>query len=387
MPQSVYHYRQVFKTRFYKGILLQLIVSLSIVFAFWILKQPLLILLTILLQALFIISWIIWYQVNIHFKKISSITYTFLIYPYLIWLCTCLILVFPIFLANITGVFLYDLHIIHLTPLAIIILGLTFITLIGVLYANIITSHKLRITSLTCSIKQLPKAFVNYKIVQISDLHISYFSHPKYCMDWITAVNQLQADCIMITGDLIQASTHFIDKVVFLLSQLQAKDSIIIIRGNHDFYMDNPDIFKQKLATHFTVLANETCTLTRGQEKIYVLGLDGIVNNIPRMHTVIENCLCDVPKQAPVILLAHDPIIYNQPLPYSFILALSGHTHAGQFCVPFFPHINTVSHHYQCSAGLYTRDDTLIYVNAGLGTEIVPCRIGVKPEITLLTLQ
>jgi predicted MPP superfamily phosphohydrolase len=98
--------------------------------------------------------------------------------------------------------------------------------------------------------------------------------------------------------------------------------------------------------------------------------------------------LADRPAGMPTLLLAHDPALFPEAAARGVSLTLSGHTHGGQLGLPFFARkINLARLMTRFTTGFYRLGDASLYVNRGLGTTGPPVRVGVRPEIGLLTLR
>jgi predicted MPP superfamily phosphohydrolase len=86
--------------------------------------------------------------------------------------------------------------------------------------------------------------------------------------------------------------------------------------------------------------------------------------------------------------LSHDPALFPAAAKEGISLVLSGHTHGGQVALPFFPKVMSLgklAHRFHL--GLYRQGDSTLYVHPGLGTTGPPIRVGVAPEIAILTLR
>ncbi len=87
-------------------------------------------------------------------------------------------------------------------------------------------------------------------------------------------------------------------------------------------------------------------------------------------------------------MLAHDPNSFDAAADAGADIVLSGHTHGGQIAMPFLSralNLANITHHY--TVGLYRRGRSVLYVHPGLGTTGPPMRLGVAPEVTILTLR
>lgn len=258
-------------------------------------------------------------------------------------------------------------------------------------------TNRVTVTSST-----LPSTFDGYSIVHISDFHLSTFDgHPEHVQRLVDTINALQPDLICFTGDLVSIATEEARPYTDILKQLQAKDGVVSILGNHDFLIYNrsfADAAQQKeeverLAAyqrdelHWTLLRNEHKVIRRGTDSLTVLGVDNIHGNGQGFSTIDYGNLSKAMTGTGGyrILLTHDPshweaeVLHHTDIP----LALSGHTHSAQIRLFGW---NPASWMFRQSWGKYTVDGQTIYVNAGLGCTL-PVRLNCPSEITLITLQ
>ncbi len=191
----------------------------------------------------------------------------------------------------------------------------------------------------------LPENFDNYRIVHLSDLHLgSFLYHRSRIKKIVEIVNSLNPDLIVFTGDLVNNSTSEAWNFIDILKDLSAKDGIVAVTGNHDYgtYVNwNCDI---KLENNFLslkhfydsigakLLLNENISIKRGAKPIFIAGIES--SGIPPFDKLgdVEKALNDIPKDAFVVMLSHDPSFWRtELLDYSGIdLTLSGHTHSMQ---------------------------------------------------------
>ena len=159
------------------------------------------------------------------------------------------------------------------------------------------------------------------------------------------------------------------------------KGPVYGVLGNHDTICMVPGLE----AMEIRMLLNENEPIIRGQERIYLAGIDDAhyyrVDNI-------EKAASEVPEQAFSILLSHTPEIYRQAAHAGFDLLLSGHTHGGQICLPGSIPITLDSVlPRKLGSGAWQYHDMIGYTSAGVGSSIIVARLNCPPEITLHRLQ
>ena len=92
------------------------------------------------------------------------------------------------------------------------------------------------------------------------------------------------------------------------------------------------------------------------------------------------------------ILMSHDPTHWEEkviPHKEHIDLTLAGHTHGMQFGIeiPGFIKWSPIKYRYKYWAGIYKELEQIINVNRGFGFLAYPGRVGIYPEITLITLK
>ena len=254
------------------------------------------------------------------------------------------------------------------------------------LYGSQIEPNWIQVVEIELTIPSLERTFDNFKIVQISDLHLTKFMPEKRLNRIIKLVNRQQPDAIAITGDIITRRNSFDPKQLqFKLSQLRAKTATLSVLGNHDHWQRKIDLLKQVLAdSKITNLDNQVYTIERGSDELVFAGLDDPYWGSPDLPKI----MAQLPDNSTAILLVHEPDYINQSAKtHRFALQLSGHSHGGQIRIPFVepPILPQGAKKYY--AGLSRVEDTITYTNRGLGMTGLPYRFGSRPEITVFTLH
>jgi predicted MPP superfamily phosphohydrolase len=245
----------------------------------------------------------------------------------------------------------------------------------------------------------LPPSFHGFRIVQISDLHASFWVGRDYLMQVVKEINQLEKDLVVISGDIITGSVNnfwkrwipagkgdYISMVVDVLRNLKEGDKFAVL-GNHDQWGSKKAelrLVNELENVGIRVLRNRSIKLSRGLSDLYVAGTDDFW-----VSYNLKAALQEVPSNEFKILLCHNPDVREDIKNETKIdLTLCGHTHGGQVAIPL------ISHHFipikdpiRYQAGLIKEPYGYTYVNRGIGTLVFPFRIGAPPEITYFTLQ
>jgi uncharacterized protein len=265
-------------------------------------------------------------------------------------------------------------------------LGLFLSSLCVLIYAYFIEPNWIEINSLQLTLPHLATKFDEYKIVQISDIHVNKWMTQARLNRIFRLVNQQKPDAIAITGDFItRRQERFIPNLTATMGQLVAQDGKFGVLGNHD-YWSNADAVSQAMAqTNVFNLANTFQTIQRGDAKLYIAGVDDIYVGKDRLDLVVQS-LPDDGNAA--ILLAHEPDFADTSAATGrFDLQLSGHSHSGQVRIPFFPPLHLPELGRKYYVGLHHLGSMMVYTNRGLGVTGMHLRFNCRPEITVITLN
>jgi hypothetical protein len=252
-------------------------------------------------------------------------------------------------------------------------------------YSFAVERHWLDINEITLPLPRLGKAFEGYRIAHISDLHAETWFPPAYFEQVITAVNQLEPDMIVITGDFVHRDvTPVAESLAAGLRALRAADGVFGVLGNHDHWGDGEAVRRAVVAGNVHDLNNTIHTLRRGGDTLHIGGVDSYLENKARLDLVLKA----LPDEGAAILLAHEPdFAHVSSATERFDLQLSGHSHGGQVRLPLVTQAIIPKFADRYIDGLYQMTDTmLLYVNRGLGVSELPFRLNCRPEITLYTL-
>lgn len=241
-----------------------------------------------------------------------------------------------------------------------------------------------RITEVRLPVAGLPPAFEGYRIVQITDVHLSPTIRGDRLSTWVARVNDLAPDLVAITGDLADGTAAHLAPEVGSLRDLRAPDGVLFVTGNHEYYWDLEGWLRLLPDLGVTVLLNEHRVVRRVDASLVVAGItDHRAGSMSADHAPDpQRALIGAPGGAPRILLAHQPRSARSAREAGFQAQLSGHTHGGQF----FPWNLAVAAVEPFTAGLYDVDGMSLYVSRGTGWWGPPMRLGAPTEITVLTL-
>ncbi|MCT8333140.1 metallophosphoesterase [Leptospira sp. 85282-16] len=234
-------------------------------------------------------------------------------------------------------------------------------------------------------VKDLHPDLVDFKIVQISDVHIGPTIKGRFLERVVKRINFQKPDVVVITGDLVDGPVTTLKHHLKALGNIQSKYGTFYVTGNHEYYSGVlswlPEI--QKLGVN--VLLNQNQILSVGESKLLMAGVTDLsAGKIIRSHqTNPKKAMEGGEKCDYKILLAHQPNSIYEANEVGFDLQISGHTHGGQF----FPGNILIYFAQKFVSGLHRYKDSLIYVSRGTGYWGPPFRLGAPSEISILELK
>ena len=266
------------------------------------------------------------------------------------------------------------------SALAVPILAALF-TLVGFVNAR----RRARVRRVDVPIADLPAPLHGFSIAQISDIHVGATIKRDYLDGIVDAVNDLEADMIAVTGDLVDGSVTQLAPHTEPLSRLSARHGAFFVTGNHEYYSGASDWVDEVRRLGLSVLMNEHVVLQHEGAAVVVAGVtDYSAGHFDPAHrSDPAAAIAGAPSDAGVrLLLAHQPRSAFAAAPAGFDLQLSGHTHGGQF----FPWIFLVRLQQPFTAGLHRLGKLWVYISRGTGYWGPPKRLGAPSEITYLRL-
>jgi predicted MPP superfamily phosphohydrolase len=259
-------------------------------------------------------------------------------------------------------------------------------------YATTGARHHLDVANRTFLIVNLPDAFVGFRIVQISDIHLEELTEPWFLQRVVDQANALRPDLVLLTGDFVSHGPQpypFAWKAAGLcaeiLSGLEVPQRYAIL-GNHDSSVGRSEVMSPLRAHGTPFLLDSYVAIERGDARIWLSGLTDASSGT-------SDPGLGVPRdpKAPVILMVHEPDYVDDLMKHPQFplvdLVLSGHTHGGQVRLPLIKPFALPPLGQKYVEGLFRFGHLQLYVNRGIGTVDKPFRFNCPPEITHITLQ
>ncbi|MBC7541733.1 MAG: metallophosphoesterase [Candidatus Sericytochromatia bacterium] len=230
-------------------------------------------------------------------------------------------------------------------------------------------------------IADLPLAFEGYEICQITDVHFGGTVGPRRLTRVVQQATALEADMYVLTGDYIEGHHgKYADPVMKLLGTLPGP--IFGVLGNHDHWGGQRGAEDACDRHGIELLTNTHRMIELGDDKLCLAGVADLWCDEPDIVAAVAG----VPDDVPRIVLSHNPEYVEDMAAERVDLMLSGHTHGGQVRL-FGKEFSHGSYGRKYMKGLVDAGNTQVYISRGLGTSVVPFRIGVPPEISLIRLH
>ena len=285
-----------------------------------------------------------------------------------------------------------------------IAIGLAAIPFASLLYGMFRGKYNFKVLSYKLEYDDLPEAFEGFKIAQISDIHSGSFDNPKKLQYGVDLVNGQDADVVFFTGDLVNNRAEEILPWIQTFRKINAKHGVYSILGNHDYGDYSPwespeakkknmeDLKKAQKKMGWDLLLNESRFIEKQGQRIAILGVENWGSGGFKKAGDLNKALSNVAAEDFKILMSHDPSHWEAeviPHPFNIHLTLSGHTHGLQFGIEIAGWVkwSPIKWRYKQWAGIYEKLNQRLNVNRGFGYLAYPGRVGIWPEVTVITLN
>jgi predicted MPP superfamily phosphohydrolase len=259
-------------------------------------------------------------------------------------------------------------------------------------YGGFFERSHLVVRKVDVRLARLPEALDGLTIAQLSDLHYHPYFSAGVIRKAVELVVGLKPDLVALTGDFV--TVPFLHKYFAkaaqdavpcaeLLAPLKAELGVFAVLGNHDSHTD-PVIVTEALSHRgIRVLRNDAVPVERNGARIWLAGVGDVLTGFARLEPTLK----PIPDSEPVVMLAHEPDFADETAKHGVDLQLSGHSHGGQVSFPLVGPLVLPELARKYPRGLRKVGRTTLYTNVGVGTIIVPVRVLVAPEVTLIKLR
>lgn len=264
-----------------------------------------------------------------------------------------------------------------------VFLALTIIgSVVGVYHALV----PLRVEHVPVRVANLPASLEGVRLALLGDLHVGLFTRPSRLDRIFATTASLRPDLVLIAGDLIDDDPHFVPKLLAGTRPLPANIPLLAVLGNHEIYGNPRTVIDGLRGSRIRLLVNEGFAF----RDLWIAGVsDRAAAQMPGnadLKPDLVKALAARPAQSLAAVLSHQPNIIDEARRRNMPLVLSAHTHGGQFGFrPLGWSLAGVFLRYHM--GLYDLPPSQLYINTGTGYWLVPFRLGMTPEITLIELR
>lgn len=312
-----------------------------------------------------------------------------------------LIFVLVISVLYFTNYIITDQQSLLLVPLIGLVAG--FLPFFVIVYAIFRSLYRFKVYQISIKHGRLPAAFDGVRIIHISDTHLGSFNSRFHIFDRaVSIINHLEPDFIFFTGDLVNNYAYELEGWEETFTRLNARRGKFAVLGNHDYgdYSEWPSEIEKAANFNaikefyerigFRLLMNECAIAQNGKDSMAILGVENWGIPPSPNYSDLNKAMSSASNVPFKILLSHDPRHWPKEVTHDtdIALTLSGHTHGMQAAINFRNRSwSPIQYKYEHWAGLYREGEQYLYVNRGLGWLGFPGRMGMRPEITLITLS
>ncbi len=268
-------------------------------------------------------------------------------------------------------------------------------------YATLVEPWTIRVRRYTIAIKNLHPNLVGLKLVQLADTHLGPRIPESFVQQAVYLVIKQNPDLVLLTGDHIHDGMDQIARAAELCRPLvdSAKIGVLGVLGNHDWWGDGPKMSQALEQQGVWMIDNDRVWIDPvdrvliksppvNTEALTIVGLgdltDGVIDHIRAFR--------DVENESPTIVLAHNPdtaelnSLTHDDAP-RIDLMCSGHTHGGQVRIPLMgtPMVPSM-YGSKYAGGLVQGPAFPVHISRGIGMSMLPVRVGVPPEISVITI-
>lgn len=274
---------------------------------------------------------------------------------------------------------------------------------ISMIYGSIIGKRLIHVNSVSVSSHRIPESFDGYKLIQLSDIHLGSFNRSKNLLIKSRQIIQKEKpDLILFTGDLVNNFSYETKGWSSYFKDLTAQTPAFSILGNHDYgnyttwtndadkQINFNEIVQANSDFGFMILNNSNSKIKKENDSIFIAGVENWGLPPFPQYANLDCAMFNIPEDAFVILLSHDPAHWESVVKYrnDIDLTLAGHTHGFQWGITKagikFSFAWLARKNW---GGLYEYGDSKLYVNTGFGAVAIPWRINMPPELTIITLK
>lgn len=254
---------------------------------------------------------------------------------------------------------------------------------LGATAYSIPQKRRFRVRNIEVPIKGIPWSLDGMRIAHVSDTHVGTFTRNETLDRIVAETNRLDADLVLLTGDLINHSLDDLPVAMKMVTRMQPRDRVVMIEGNHDLFGGRKPFVDGVREHDVPILLDESRTIRIKGFPVQLLGImwhdraRPIAEHVDRVGQQIN-------PDALSILLTHHPHAFDRAAELGIPLTLAGHTHGGQIMLT--PEFGGGPAIYKYWSGLYRKGDSSLVVSNGAGNWF-PLRVSAPAEIVHVILR
>lgn len=272
-----------------------------------------------------------------------------------------------------------------------------------IFYGYFFGRFNFRYEQVEISLPGLHPDLTGIRIVHLSDLHLaSFHGSSGKISEAVSIINGFKPHFIVNTGDFITLGHREYGRFDTILVRMVSQYGNYAVLGNHDIGTYLPGDYSDRIettisevselvnASGYTILDQSNVIIRIGDAKLALAGVETRGRHPVMIHAEIDSAMDGTENADLRILLSHDPNHWDDILggQHDVDLTLSGHTHGMQFgLLTRWFKWSPAKFSYPRWHGLYREGNMQLYVNRGLGVLGIPVRVGMPPEITIITLR
>jgi uncharacterized protein len=248
--------------------------------------------------------------------------------------------------------------------------------------------NEFRLRRFTLALPSLPKSLDGVTIAHVSDVHVGQWTHGPVLKRIVERTNAMDADLVVVTGDLINFELSDLSESIHLVKQMHGRYGLYMVEGNHDLLENGAEFEHRVKRSGLSLLVNESKVCEVRGCPVQFLGLRWTDFAGAPDDKVISWQVSELMKQRRLdafpIFLAHHPHAFDAAIQNGLPLTLTGHTHGGQLMLDSNIGVGPALFRYW--SGLYKRGQSQLIVSNGVGN-MFPIRINAPAELAHITLR